>query len=571
MSKKEYPVVFRFASIKPAALSRIEMHAKRSGGPIDNIEVAHSHRNKVYVGQTFAGQMRAEIRRIKRQNLKEEVAACLARKRKKDAASRQAEGPIDPWHGNCEGPLREVVLGAHKDYFAADGSEHFEDLLATYGIADDGSTVVNVLSKTKIAAFERATLAFFDKYFAGTVQHLRLDLDEEAPHFHAVLMITSETASKARGTQTLLKPSVHPLIADYELAQDVAGEHFASIGLTRGEKHAEARRDAKAAGLPVPDAQWHVTPRQYREERARRIKAHEEALAARDMELDVREAYLFLDERSTASASDCAERACASAEADSSEAESMRSEAEWLIGEASAYATALTEGTSAVIDRRLDYRPANGEEKEGLCDGPAASEDPEERASLWQRIQPAYARLVAFAAHLFQRRENLSHEMAAAQAELRRQASVIAEEERKARRSVPTWIQAIRDSAAGAKPATYDRKSFPEAWTVAANGAPAEVDRELAAMTNSGLRSNYLATSDATRLCEEQPALRSEFVRARTILEFEADRRGYDLESGRHDASKATDQARATLHTDEDNVPLKVIRRELIRVRRRGE
>ncbi|MGX9854292.1 hypothetical protein ACR03S_02440 [Limimaricola variabilis] len=492
MSRKEYPVVFRFASIKPAALSRIEMHAKRSGGPIDNIEIAHSHRNKVYVGQTFAKEMRAEIRRIKRQNLREEVAACLARKRKKDAVRRQAEGPTDPWHGNCEGPLREVVLGAHKDYFAADGSEDFQDLLTTYGIADDGSTVVNVLSKTKIAAFEKATLAFIDQYFAGTVQHLRLDLDEDAPHFHAVLMMTSQTTSKSRGTQTLLRPSDHPLIADYELAQDVAGEHFSSIGLTRGEKHAEARRDAKAAGLPIPDAQRHVPPRQYREERARRIKAHEDALTARDAILDVREMNVFLDEHRTTGALVCAESTRASVEAEKAKFEDMRSAADSLKTEASAYAVALTEGTAAVIDRRLDYQPASGDKKDGLCDGPAASEDPEERASLWQRIQPAYARLVEFAAGLFKRQAAMNREMAAIQAELRRQASVLADGHRMAKRSIPVLIQAIMDTTAGARLADYDRASFPDAWIAPATADPAKVDRELAEMTNGSLRQRYV-------------------------------------------------------------------------------
>ena len=33
MSEKKHPIVFRLASLFPAALARIEMHAKRSGGP----------------------------------------------------------------------------------------------------------------------------------------------------------------------------------------------------------------------------------------------------------------------------------------------------------------------------------------------------------------------------------------------------------------------------------------------------------------------------------------------------------------------------------------------------------
>ena len=61
--KKKHPIVFRFASVFPAALARIEMHAKRSGGPLENVELQFMHRNKVYVGPTFAKEMRDEIRR----------------------------------------------------------------------------------------------------------------------------------------------------------------------------------------------------------------------------------------------------------------------------------------------------------------------------------------------------------------------------------------------------------------------------------------------------------------------------------------------------------------------------
>lgn len=161
MSVKKHPIVFRFASVFPAALSRIEMHAKRSGGPLENIELRFMHRNKVYVGQTFAKGMREEIRAMKQQNFDEEVAACYARKRKKEAAARQEAGLIDPWHANSQGPIREALVTAHWKYFEAEDRSDPADLLTTYGVDENGEEVVHILSKTKIAAFEKSTLAFF--------------------------------------------------------------------------------------------------------------------------------------------------------------------------------------------------------------------------------------------------------------------------------------------------------------------------------------------------------------------------------------------------------------------------
>ena len=234
MSEKKHPIVFRLASLFPAALARIEMHAKRSGGPLENIELQFSHRNKVYVGQTFAEGMREEIRAMKQLNLDEEIAACMARKRKKEAALRKEAGLIKPWYGNSQGPIREAIVTANCEYFEAEDRSDPEDLLVTYGVDKDGGEVVHILSKTKIAAFEDVTLEFFEQNFPGSVRHLRLDLDEEVPHFHAVIFVTAEKTNKTRGTQRLIQPSANPLLADYELLQDVAGEHYCVFQLMLG-------------------------------------------------------------------------------------------------------------------------------------------------------------------------------------------------------------------------------------------------------------------------------------------------------------------------------------------------
>ena len=52
----------------------------------------------------------------------------------------------------------------------------------------------------------------------------------------------------------------------YEYAQDLAGEYFEQIGITRGERRVEARRQAKAEGSLVPERRHHTPPSEYREQ-----------------------------------------------------------------------------------------------------------------------------------------------------------------------------------------------------------------------------------------------------------------------------------------------------------------
>ena len=109
--------------------------------------------------------MRAEIRVMKQKNMDEEVEACLKRKRKTDTTARKEAGLVDPWHGNSQGPIREAIVTANREYFEVEDRTDPDDVLGTYGVDQTGKEVVHRLSKAKIAAFEEATLDFFDKYF----------------------------------------------------------------------------------------------------------------------------------------------------------------------------------------------------------------------------------------------------------------------------------------------------------------------------------------------------------------------------------------------------------------------
>ncbi|WP_375263410.1 hypothetical protein [Palleronia sp.] len=555
--KKKHPIVFRFASVFPAALARIEMHAKRSGGPLENIELRFTRRNKVYVGPTFAKEMRAEIRAMKQQNLDEEVAACRARKRSKQAAAREEAGLINPWHGNSQGPIREAIVTAHWEYFEAEDRSHPADLLTTYGVKKNGEEVVHILSKTKIAAFEKATLAFFEQYFPGSVRHLRMDLDEEAPHFHAVIFETAEKTNKTRGTQRLVQPSAHPLLADYELLQDVAGEHYFSIGLVRGQKHAQEVREAKESELPLPDALRHVPPREYRNARARAIRAKELGLKQQERDLDLREANVFLDEVAADARLAGAEGAEREAAETKDAAEVHLKHAVGKMAEANAYVDAVSEGLEAIIAHELDYRPREEDQPERLQDGPEAR-DRKEQEGLWGRIQPAYGRLVLFAKHAFRLRERL-FAVRRAEAAVARRAKIVVDAERAAGKTVGSDLSAVVKEA---EEVAYEEADFPGAWAVSEKQDRDAIEERLDRMTNKSMRDCYLATRDAAAITAEQQDVHGQFARGLRSLEFEAGRRGFDLETGRHDPKAASDPKRARLHTDEDIQVIRVARRD---------
>ncbi|MFY0619269.1 hypothetical protein [Shimia sp.] len=205
----DFPVVLRFKSMHPNDLSKFEMHGKRQGGDLSHIDEFKTERNQTYVGTAnWVEDLKNEINAARKQNLTNEIAALQSKKRKKDAKDRQLEGLKDPWRHSEGGPIREVILTAH--------SEFFKD-------------------PVKAAMFEREGPAFFDHFFSGQVRCLRLDKDEEALHFHAIIVPWTTKVSARRGEQKLIEPSSHPLLKAYECAQDAAGDWFEGIGLKRGQ------------------------------------------------------------------------------------------------------------------------------------------------------------------------------------------------------------------------------------------------------------------------------------------------------------------------------------------------
>jgi hypothetical protein len=534
------PVVLRFKEMFPAAMARMALHARRSGGDLEHVALEHSRRNRVYVGPDFAKDVRAEIRAMRVANRDAEVAALRARKRRKDADRRAAEGLADPWKSATHGPLREAIVTARWDFFQAPDDAPESDILVTQGRDELGATVQRRLSLEKIAAFESPGRAFFHMHFPGQVRHLRLDLDEESPHFHALIMVTVEKTSARRGTQRLIQPSANPLLQNYEHAQDVAGLHFAAIGLTRGQEGAAARRKARAADRPAPKDRRHVSPRTFRDKRAADIASRETsaALAAKAAKLAL--GHAELDRTLAAQALDAATR-------NQRATETALERVQVAETTAKAQAKAMKRGTDAVLAEEIAYGAKTANKPERLVVGPRGPRERDAIQALRDAIQPAYDFVLNLAKRVakLRRREHADETRAA---ELARRARVLDREARRLGREQ----NGLDDIAADRAPARLTAADFPEALAVTDRDRAdtSGLQKRLDAMPNMDLYVAARATEDARLLCDDAPALRAEFARGVAVLELSAAQRGLDLETGRHDPNKATDPHRARLHVD---------------------
>lgn len=309
----DHPVVLRFASMHPAALARYEMHLERRGGDTSHVDPDKTPLNKRLIGDAdWLRKVQADIDLARVENLAAELDALKRRKRMKERQLRLLEGATDPWRQSEEGPLREVILTAHRDWFAVHGE------------------MEKLLGFTREAEFERHAIEWLRSRFGGAVVHARADHDEMTYHIHAVIVPWVEKTSERRGRQRLIQPSSIPVLRDYEKAQDDVGEFFGRIGLQRGKRTAAARREALAAraerqaererleagGQPVPEElaeavdppapakRKHVPTPVWWAEETRRLAQNEEKakadalrLAQRDEELRDRAARVDARER----------------------------------------------------------------------------------------------------------------------------------------------------------------------------------------------------------------------------------------------------------------------------------
>ncbi len=262
VSLKKYPVVLRFKGLWPRDLRRFIFHDLRRGGDLAHVDLGLTDSNRVLCGEDDWDQViRDEVAQMKQHNFEEHIAALEAKSRKSEADKVEEAGPADPWRASREGPLREGVLTVNKDWFGGGGQAQWKP--------------------ERVEAFRQTAMQFLRRSFPdGQLRYASLHMDEEALHIHFVVAVWAEKPSANRGHQVLLQPSENPLLRNYELAQDMAGAAFAKIGITRGERRAEARRQARAEGKPLEKKRRHVPPSEWRAEERRKAQKEKKRLHA---------------------------------------------------------------------------------------------------------------------------------------------------------------------------------------------------------------------------------------------------------------------------------------------------
>lgn len=239
------------ATLFPRDLKRREMHDKRTGGDLTHIRTDLSHLNSQPIGEPdWIERLHAEIAVAMEHNHAEEIAARERKGRLKEAEKLRERGPVEPWKFTRGGPLREGIITVNKRWFGGTGHESWDH--------------------ERVDAFKQRATEFLMEHFPdGQLREVNIDEDEEALHFHFMVAVWVEKISQNRGTQWLLQPSANPLFANYEHAQDLAGEAFLDLGIHRGERRAAAARQALEAGLEMPEPRKHVPPSEWRREQRR--------------------------------------------------------------------------------------------------------------------------------------------------------------------------------------------------------------------------------------------------------------------------------------------------------------
>lgn len=271
--KAKHPIVLRFQPMFPAQFARYALHEARRGRGSKHCDPARQVLNRYnLIGTgTWREDFERKLEAIKQENFAEETEALHALGRKKDWLVRADRGLIDPWKTSQNGPLREVIITAHKDWFDAKDQG-----------SDDPSMMFTAAQTSRENQFADRAVEWLESRFGDAVITARLDCDETTPHIHAIIAVWDQTTSKRRGTQTLLAPTKHGLLANYEAAQDDIGAFFTDLGLRRGKKRALARRKAETAGEEKPAYRQHVPPHVWRQQEEDRLRKKKKRMRKRD-------------------------------------------------------------------------------------------------------------------------------------------------------------------------------------------------------------------------------------------------------------------------------------------------
>lgn len=274
-----YPIVLRFAELFPAQLHRYQLHHQRQQRDMDHVDHDRTALNRTLIGEDdWLQALKGEIELASLQNLNHEVEGLHNIKRVSAAKKRLLEGPRDPWRASKGGPLREFIITANLEWFETP--------------SDSNKLFDTREQEAREQQFEARAIKWLKSRFGDQVVHARTDRDETTFHIHGIIAPWAEKHSKRSGRQRLLQPSSHPLLKDYEKAQDDIAAFFADLGLARGERRAEARREAKKArktdpNVEIPKRREHIPAHIWRADEelrllreTREIKAERKAAQA---------------------------------------------------------------------------------------------------------------------------------------------------------------------------------------------------------------------------------------------------------------------------------------------------
>lgn len=290
----QHPVVLRFADMTPVQIAFFEAHRLRRGE--SGMHVDPSQRNRLLIGgEDWGSETLQLIERMRRQNHLIEAEALRKRGRARALDAVLERGPKDPWDARASGPMREVILTAHKDWF---------------DLGETAASRLGLVRNSRELAFEETAVKWLTDNFGEDVVHARADHDETTYHIHAVIMPAKKMLKRKKGEsepqlpvpgedlfthngkpcKVQLVASKHPLLRNYELAQDSVGFAFAAIGLTRGTRHWTATRQALKEGKEPGPRPTHKPAHVWRAEQETALKKKAEKQAQKEAVLRQREA-----------------------------------------------------------------------------------------------------------------------------------------------------------------------------------------------------------------------------------------------------------------------------------------
>lgn len=290
-SHQQYHIVLRFQAMFPHDLSGYVLHEERKGRGSKHCDPAKKILNRYNLigGPDWRECFELELEIAKNDNFVAELDALEKLGRRKDRSARADAGIVDPWKASKNGPLREVIITANKEWF-----DEF----------DDPSLLINSKRSKREDEFVETAVDWLLTRFGDAVITARADFDETAPHIHAIIAPWSEKSTKRRGRQRLLVPTAYKPLKSYELAQTDIAHHFSKLGLTRGDHRARERRLAERRGEEKPEYRQHQSCQAWRDaeaarlhERSKELDAREEALAEREAAFETRDKSLADRER----------------------------------------------------------------------------------------------------------------------------------------------------------------------------------------------------------------------------------------------------------------------------------